>query len=222
MNCADFRAMSAEFALGVLDARDRALAVAHLEECAACREEMSELAEIADGIAALAPLVEPPNGFESRVLGALNARPDKSVPPKWRRRAPFIAIAAVILALAGFGGWALRGTGVPAKNTVVAELTAARLTSQQRDVGEVVIDRSRSWVSMAIELPLKNVWVTCEVVTTRGHLVDIGSFQVVGGYGYWASALHGSMNIEGARIVSASGVALASSKFAPVRTAARG
>lgn len=216
MTCVEFRALSAEFALGVLDARDRAFAVAHLERCAECRAETRELAGIADGLIGLAPLVEPPSGFESRVLAGLRtARHDRRA-RSWRRRSPLIAIAAAILVVAGFAGWAVRG-GIAGPPTLHAQLTAAELVSSQHVVGEVVIDRSGSWVSMAVDLPAKDVWATCEVLTKAGKVVVVGSFRIVRGYGYWAAPLHGSMTIDGARLLGQNGFALASSKFSAVR-----
>ena len=43
--------------------------------CAACRQEVGELSEVADELLLLAPLQEPPAGFESRVLDRIGARP---------------------------------------------------------------------------------------------------------------------------------------------------
>ena len=209
---------SVEFALGVLEARDRARSPSrHLERCAECREEMSELAGVADGLAALAPLVEPPNGFESRVLEHLQTIRREPERNPWRRRAPFIAIAAAVLLLAGFGGWMLRGGGNAGQPVAHAQLTAAELVASHRVVGEVVISRAGSWVSMAVDLNQKNVWATCEVITKGGRAVVVGSFRIVHGHGYWAAPLHRAMTIDGARLVAYNGSTLASSTFTSVR-----
>jgi anti-sigma factor RsiW len=215
MTCAEFHLFSAEFALGVLDARERAFAVGHLEHCAECREEIRELAGIADALASLAPAVEPPNGFESRVLDALpNWRHDQKA-TSLRRRAPFVAAAAAaVLVIAGFAGWALRGNST--EPALRANLTAAELTSGRHVVGEVVIDRSGSWLSMTLDLSEKSEWATCDVTTTHGRTVVVGSFRIVDGYGYWAAPLHGPMTIDAARVVGYSGETLASSSFSAV------
>jgi hypothetical protein len=217
MSCEEFRAVSAEFALGVLEARERALAVAHLERCASCRDEVRELVGVADGIAALAPLVEPPSGFESRVTSALRQLRSEHTASRWRRRTPIMAIAAALLVAAGFTGWALRGPGPANPGSISAQLTAARLESPHRVVGDVVIDRADSWVSMAVDLPRQSGWVTCEVVTTRGQVVVVGSFDLNRGYGYWSAPLRRTMTIDGARLLDDNGITLASSSFAPVR-----
>lgn len=215
MTCEEFRAASAEFALGVLEARERALAVAHLEHCASCRDEVGELVGIADGIASLAPLVEPPSGFESRVTASLRQLRSERTSSRWRRVSPIVAIAAALLVAAGFTGWALRGPA-PANSSVSAQLTAARFESPHRVVGDVVINRSDSWVSMEVDFPNQSGWVTCEVVTTRGATVVVGSFELNRGYGYWAAPLRRAMTIDGARLLDADGITVASSSFTPV------
>jgi hypothetical protein len=63
--------VAAELALGVLTGRERALAVAHLNECDDCREDVRQLMETGEQLLELLPPAEPPAGFESRVLERL-------------------------------------------------------------------------------------------------------------------------------------------------------
>ncbi|HEY6497588.1 MAG TPA: hypothetical protein VIZ43_30280 [Trebonia sp.] len=63
--------VAAELALGVLTGRERAMAVAHLNECDACREDVRQLMETGEQLLELLPPAEPPAGFESRVLERL-------------------------------------------------------------------------------------------------------------------------------------------------------
>jgi anti-sigma factor RsiW len=75
--CGEFAAMAAELALGVLTGRERADALAHLERCDACRETVRQFATTGEGLLGLLPAVEPPPGFESRVLARIGvAMPD--------------------------------------------------------------------------------------------------------------------------------------------------
>jgi hypothetical protein len=74
MSCARLQEISAELALGIADAHARADALAHLDHCASCRREVRGLGETVEILAGLAPAVEPPAGFESRVLAALSSR----------------------------------------------------------------------------------------------------------------------------------------------------
>jgi anti-sigma-K factor RskA len=68
MSCDEFAEVAAEHALGELTGRERARALAHLDGCESCREQVRELAMAQDELLALLPSQEPPAGFESRVL----------------------------------------------------------------------------------------------------------------------------------------------------------
>ena len=68
MSCDEFAEVAAELALGVLTGRERAAALAHLNGCESCREQVRELTMVQDELLALLPSQEPPAGFESRVL----------------------------------------------------------------------------------------------------------------------------------------------------------
>jgi hypothetical protein len=71
MTCAELADVAAELALGVLTGRERAVAIAHLDTCDACREHVRQLMATGDQLRALLPPAEPPAGFETRVLERL-------------------------------------------------------------------------------------------------------------------------------------------------------
>jgi hypothetical protein len=71
MRCAQLHDLDAEVALGVLTGRGRAAAIAHLEECRACREVVRRLMVTGGQLLELLPPVDPPAGFETRVLERL-------------------------------------------------------------------------------------------------------------------------------------------------------
>jgi hypothetical protein len=71
--CHEVRPSLAELATGAVSGDDRARALAHVTGCAACRQELAELARAADAVLLLAPPVDPPPGFESGVLARLRA-----------------------------------------------------------------------------------------------------------------------------------------------------
>jgi len=75
MSCDEFAKMASELALGVLTGRERARALAHLDGCEPCREQVRELSMVGDELLALLPSAEPPAGFESRVLDRLGLTP---------------------------------------------------------------------------------------------------------------------------------------------------
>jgi hypothetical protein len=71
MICAELADVAAELALGVLTGRERATAVAHLDKCDACREDVRQLMATGEQLLELLPPAEPPAGFETRVLERL-------------------------------------------------------------------------------------------------------------------------------------------------------
>ena len=71
--CGESDAWGAELALGLLSGPDRAAGLSHMAACPTCRERVDDLSRVADRLLLLAPDAEPPAGFESRVLAAVNA-----------------------------------------------------------------------------------------------------------------------------------------------------
>src|SRR5215475_3623371 len=76
MDCGDFSEVAAELALGVLTGRERAEALAHLETCDGCREMVRQLAIAGEELVELIPAVEPPAGFETRVMARIGMIPE--------------------------------------------------------------------------------------------------------------------------------------------------
>lgn len=105
LSCSDLQAMACELALDVLDGRDRAAALTHLEGCWSCRSEVSSLTEAADELLLLAPSALPSPGFENRVLARIehsSTPPAASEPVRhrgWPPRVLAVVVAAVVLPL---------------------------------------------------------------------------------------------------------------------------
>jgi hypothetical protein len=98
--------LAPEIALGTIDGEERAEALRHLARCGECRRLVDELTTVADELLLLAPVQEPPVGFESRVIDAL--RFQRQVPRRrLARRAlvwlgpPVAAAAVTAVALVG-------------------------------------------------------------------------------------------------------------------------
>ncbi|HEX3787493.1 MAG TPA: zf-HC2 domain-containing protein [Pseudonocardiaceae bacterium] len=143
LTCAALHDMAAELALGMLSGHERAEALAHLATCPDCRERVRELAAVGDGLLGLVPGVEPPVGFEDRVMDRLGFTPRPAQPtqpieqrppapagpptrstgstgpenrrPRPRRRTwvPIAVAAAVAAVVFGMGGWALGTASQP-------------------------------------------------------------------------------------------------------------
>ena len=241
MGCAEFDDVSAELALGVLTGRERARALAHLDWCDTCRENVRQLTVTGEELVGLLPAIEPPAGFETRVmerlgLGTPAPAPARQLSPARRagrklagrklagrmgsagagrpRRLLAAAAVAVAVILAGLGGWNLHtATSTPLSS-------AALLTASHQTVGKVYFyDSGSQWLYMSVNIGsgsgvAGNGTVICQVEGPDGHVTTIGSFQLTGGYGYWCSpdpATNGPLT--GARLVTTTGVVLATATF---------
>ncbi|WP_330350870.1 hypothetical protein [Streptomyces sp. NBC_00582] len=194
--CQRLQDVAAELALGVLPAQERAAALAHLQHCPACRENVRELARMADELIHLIPGREPPVGFETRVLERIG------VPPRPRRRtlrqrfALGLAACAAAASLA-VGGWAVGVTSVSAPSATGPDrLVSADLTSHSRDVGRVVAHTSRpQWIYMSVDaddLPARartafHGTLTCQIERADGSTTTLGTFSPAAGYAQWGA-----------------------------------
>jgi hypothetical protein len=130
--CEDVARALPELALGILAGRERAVVLAHVEQCPGCGTELEQLSLTADALLRTAPEIEPPVGFEVRLLDRPGvpavARAGRSGRParlgrlgrlgRWGRLGPpgqigrpvrtvTAAAAAVVALAAGVGiGWA--------------------------------------------------------------------------------------------------------------------
>lgn len=100
MSCEELEHLAPEVALGTIDGQERAEALRHLATCAECRRLVDQLTTVADELLMIAPVQEPPVGFESRVIDALGFQRR----PRRARRlltwlAPPVAAAAVTAAV---------------------------------------------------------------------------------------------------------------------------
>jgi hypothetical protein len=241
MECREFSDVAAELALGVLTGRERAQALSHLDRCTSCREKVRELTATSEGLLGLLPSMEPPAGFEARVmdrLGLSAPAPSPASQPRWTSRlahlgrkaarpAPAgqarpagrtrraLALAAVTLAVvaAGLGGWGLRpGTPAPAGAPLSS---AALLSASHQTAGKIFLYQgSPRWLYMSVNMPTGNGTVICQVESRGGHITTVGSFRLTGGSGYWGNPVPPTQGpLTGARLVGPGGTVLATASF---------
>jgi Putative zinc-finger len=74
MSCEELKDLAPEVALGTIEGEERAEALRHLATCGECRRLVDQLTTVADELLLLAPVQEPPVGFESRVIDALGLK----------------------------------------------------------------------------------------------------------------------------------------------------
>jgi anti-sigma-K factor RskA len=105
LTCAAVRELAAELALDVLDGDERAAALAHLQTCAECRDEVASLTRAGDELFLLVPEATPAPGFEQRVLDRLAepGGPSRArgpvLPRRAQRRRRLLAAAAALAAV---------------------------------------------------------------------------------------------------------------------------
>ncbi|MFF3335403.1 hypothetical protein ACFYWX_38700 [Streptomyces sp. NPDC002888] len=226
--CPRLRDIAAEAALGVLPAQERAAALAHLQRCPGCSENVRELARTADELLNLIPGREPPVGFETRVLQRIG-RPLRRRRRTLRRRLGLSAAAAVAAAALVVGGWAIGFTSVPSPSatspTRPDRLLSADLTSHSQDVGRVFAYTGRPpWVYMSVDtddLPAGvraalQGKVTCRIERADGSKADIGTFSLADGYAHWvASYPAGSAPVTGVHLLAADSSVVATATLHP-------
>jgi hypothetical protein len=100
MTCTALADIAGELALDMLGGEERATALAHLETCAACRQDVALLTDAAEELLLLAPDIEPPHGFGDRVLARIESlTPELPVPTTISVRRPRKTVARRALAL---------------------------------------------------------------------------------------------------------------------------
>jgi hypothetical protein len=220
LSCERMHDLAPELALDILSGYERATAQAHLNECPQCREYVGSLAQVSDRLLALVPGVEPPLGFEDRVLSRMGLTPPAPKPKPRRRWLAVSAAAAAAALVFGVGGWVVGG--VTSQHATVAEQAdsggiqvATFRSAGQQPVGEVFTYQSDpSWVYMAVHAPSNVDWVACQLVKRDGSIVQIGAFTLSGGKGTWSSDLPIDPNsVTSARLVTSKGTILASASF---------
>lgn len=230
MGCEEFASVAAELALGVLTGRERAQALAHLEHCDACREDVSQLTSAGEQLLALLPTSEPPPGFETRVMeriGLAAPAPEPERRSRARRRLPrhwfrisgprrLLAMAAVLAAIVagGVGGWGLHSTGTQVAGAPLRN--AVFLSASHQSAGKVfVYDGNPRWVYMSVDVTSTTGNVICQVMGKDGRVTTVGTFWLDNGYGSWGAAVPaGTGLVTGARLLSAEGTVLATATFA--------
>ena len=157
--CPQLRDVAPELALGVLGGAERAEAIMHVNSCARCQALVNEYAEVADAIPLLAPEIEPPPGFEERVLASERTRRRRTV----KRWVASIAVAAAAAA--------------------IVSVTIVRVVESDRDVAAPVVHgvpEEARMVSDSSSKPAGWAYVTNghSVAVAVGYGVPAGDYDV--------------------------------------------
>jgi hypothetical protein len=215
-SCAELEQVSGELGLGVLGGMERAAALAHLESCPRCRAMVEDAVSVGEHLLELSPDAEPPVGFESRVVArhrATTAPRPRTERRRWIGLGAGLGAAATAAGLfLGFGLSGSQGLGTHQTGTIAAprasDTRTAVLMSGHHEIGHVVLVAGKpSWVFMTVAMDGPAQAVTCQLVTTAGRHVDLGSFWLSDGYSAsWSSVVHlEPSSIEGVQLVTTGG-----------------
>ncbi len=218
LSCPEVAELAPEMGLDVLDGTTRAAVLAHLDGCAPCQALVDDMASVGDFLLTLAPPIDPPPGFQHRLLAATQPSPAPLRARRPRRTALAVAaVAAVVVAAVGIGvnvGGPSHTSGfrVSSPGAVAAlggtQLTAAALTHAGRHTGQVFLYRGRpSWLFMTVDVDGPPQQLTCQLQTTGGATTTLGAFTVSDGYRSWGSTLNNidPGDIHAVRLLDAGG-----------------
>jgi hypothetical protein len=224
VGCEEVRRLAPELALGITTGDERADALAHLAGCPDCRRYVSEMSGIADEVLLLAPVQEPPGGFEGRVLQRFTEEVRHR--PLRKSRLFVAAAAAVVAATVAIGGvlFATRDDRELAASLKedLAEangdyfgVEVLRDPDGFKDGVVFAYEGSPAWIFMDLNEGLAPGTYSAELETKDGTTQVLGSpFELSSDKRWWASALPVSLHdVTILRIRNASGAQVLMARF---------
>ncbi len=214
LDCAEVRDLVPELALGSLDGATRAEVLAHISRCRGCRAEARALADVVDGLMALAPEVEPPSGFADGVLDAIRAeqqprRPPATAPRRWRTG--HLVAAAVVAAVVGVGATVavVVARDDPSRDVALNARTlqvVPMVDVTDHTLGDVYVSRGTDpWVLVDVAYGLTADHYRLVGADASGWLVDIGAMRPLNGRWAWAGRVDTIGALTELRIVDGTG-----------------
>jgi hypothetical protein len=184
MSCATAQERAPELALGILHGAEREEMLFHLAGCTRCQAVVDEHTELADLFPHLAPEVEPPLGFERRVLGVMHGR---------RRTARrFVAALAATAAAAAITSVALVRV-IDANHTTKSAASAPNLRTvtmagaNGQPVGRVTISKGEpAALAVTVDYAVPDGTYSLQLHQGSSAGNELGSITIAGGRGEWS------------------------------------
>jgi hypothetical protein len=202
MSCEELKDLAPEVALGTIEGEERAEALRHLATCGECRRLVDQLTRVADELLMLAPVQEPPVGFESRVVDALGFQRPTPRRRLGRRLLTWLGPPAVVAAVT-----AAALVGVYHDDHVTAERyrTALEQADGKYFQAEPLRDATGakagvafgyqgnpSWMLVTVEAGHRDQVASAELVTRDRRTIRLSEFEL-GPDGSWGGAIPVSM-----------------------------
>jgi hypothetical protein len=188
LSCDGCRELAPELALGLLGGDERAAALAHLQTCERCRDDVAALTGLHERIRVLVPPVEPPAGFETRVLARLAQAGQPRMRRQWGRRLALATAAVFAVGVAFVGGWVAGEAtpATPAAPQVRPAVLAVALTAGDRPVGQLFIEPAEpSWIYLYVDAPSGAAHLKCEFLRRDGSSAATAMLTVRSGDAHW-------------------------------------
>lgn len=209
IHCDVFDAHADELALRQLDEPLRGRLLAHAAACPHCYSLLDSLGTLADRLVLAAPQMEPPAGFESRVLARLDAATVGSTRRSMGLRWAAAGVAAAGIVVAG-ALVALQFDDGPKVTT------AAIVAAAGTEVGSIqLIDEPTPHVLVAIDAPRPGRGIrTCELQRPDGTWEAVGAWDTAGiASGVWAVGIDPVLLDATAMRITSDGDVLATAIF---------
>ena len=188
-DCTHLEELAPEIALGIADGADRAWALDHLADCPECRARIERLSVLADELLLIAPGVEPPAGFEGRVVESIHP----PVRSRGRRLALPVAAALAAAACAAAVVWFALGDDRQLADSYRDTLAVAH--GQYFDAAPLELPGGQpigyaygyqgrtSWMLAVVYDGVPDGHYQLEVVTDDGRRLPLRPLEVAGGHG---------------------------------------
>lgn len=220
LSCADAEELAPEASLGILTGVERARVLAHLERCPTCAGLVEGMAQTADALLTLAPDIEPPSGFATRLLARQHPRARRLTRPRIAiggAIAASLAAAAGLAVAIGIGNQPSFRVDHPAAIASLGgrALQAAPLQNAGQQVGQVFLYAGKpSWLFMTVDVDGPPRAVTCELQTATGSTVVLGTFTTSTSYRSWGSTINAPPSfIRAVRLVDTDGTTIATASL---------
>lgn len=214
LECATAQELAAELALGTIAGEERGRLIDHVSRCPSCETLVEELSGVVDSLLVLAPEIEPPPGFENRVLSRAAGHRRAASP---RRRLLAVAAAVVVLAGAVVGTAAVEHGHQPsdldreyasALHTLGGEdLRAGALVGRggMRWGQAFVYEGTTSWVFVTMRWDVPDDSYVVLLDRRGAPSVRLAQIRMSGGEGSVGTTVGDTRDVAAVRVLDASG-----------------
>jgi hypothetical protein len=196
MGCEEVRELAADVALEIADGEQRAEVLRHISTCAECRRLVEELSEVGDELLMLAPVTEPPVGFESRVVERLGLQAPRRRAARrifWRVAPPLAAAAVTAVALIAVyhddhqTADRYRATLEQAGGSSFQAAPLLGAAGQRSGVA-FGYEGTPPWVFVTVDPAYRGEVSTAELITSSGRTIGLPWFELASD-GTWGGAI---------------------------------